>query len=152
MGGGGILPLGMFMFIIFGGGGMGGGIPPLGGFMFVIFGGGGMGGGIPILGGSPPIGGPRGIIVGGSILGLLGLFAASSRSLGVPWRSPGESFLKAYPTEICLLQRYCPFMHSIAKSDDSKAEKETKPKPFETFCGGGNGNGELLKFDFLYCL
>ena len=59
----------------------------------------------------------------------LGLLAARRRSAAEPWRSPFESFLIAYVQLIGALQRNCPFIASIAASDDSNVSKETKPKP-----------------------
>lgn len=43
-------------------------------------------------------------------------WAASSRSAGVPWRSPLLSFLKAYERERGRFMRYCPFIASSAAS------------------------------------
>lgn len=49
----------------------------------------------------------------------------------VPCLSPLDSFLKAYEADICLLQRYCPFIASIAESLASKLAKLTNAKPFD---------------------
>lgn len=58
--------------------------------------------------------------------------AASSRSAGVPWRSPWPSFLKAYWTVMALLARYWLFIDSIAASAASKSWYEMKPKPLDS--------------------
>lgn len=60
-----------------------------------------------------------------------GFCAASKRSAAEPCRSPFESFLNAYDTDMGLLQRYCPFIASIAASEASKLAKFIKAKPFE---------------------
>ena len=39
--------------------------------------------------------------------------------------------MKAYETEMALLQRYCPFMASMAASDASKLAKLINANPFE---------------------
>ena len=83
--------------------------------------------------GGPPIGinpaGPAANSVCGLPRTSFAALAASSRSAGVPWRSPRESFLYAYVTEMGRLHRNWPFMASMAASDASKLSKDTKPKP-----------------------
>lgn len=54
------------------------------------------------------------------------IFCASCLSACVPWRSPLPSFLKAYATEIGLLQRNWPFIFSIAASELSNESKFMK--------------------------
>ena len=39
--------------------------------------------------------------------------------------------MKAYWTEMALLHRNWPFMHSIARSDDSNESNDTNPNPLE---------------------
>lgn len=56
---------------------------------------------------------------------------ASNRSAADPCRSPLESFLNAYDTEIGRLHKYCPFIASIAASDASKLAKLINAKPLE---------------------
>lgn len=60
-----------------------------------------------------------------------GFCAANKRSAAEPCRSPFESFLNAYDTVIGRLQRYCPFIASIAASDASKLAKLMKANPLE---------------------
>lgn len=67
----------------------------------------------------------------GLSVGKSGFCAANSLSAAVPCLSPLASFLKAYETDIGLLQRYCPFIASMAASLASKLAKLTKAKPLE---------------------
>ena len=112
-----------------GGGGGGGGIA-----IESPCNGGGGGGGIPaipmllIWGG---IGGASAKSWWGRSVWAKGFCAAKSLSAADPWRSPLESFLKAYDIVIGLLHKYWPFMASIAASDASKLAKLMKAKPFE---------------------
>lgn len=130
----------------------GGGMAPHGGGPPCIPGGGGIPegpGGIPIIpgggcgippGGKPACGPGCGTCRGAVANMVWGRFsfawfarcwAAKRRSAGVPCRSPLVSFLKAYPTAMERLHRYCPFIASMAESDASKQSKEMKPNPLE---------------------
>ncbi len=82
----------------------------------------------PGIGGRAPnaIGAGGGRLETGSAL-FFRAWAANRRSAGVPWRSPLPSFLKAYCTVMALFMRNCPFIDSIAASEDSKSVYDTKP-------------------------
>jgi hypothetical protein len=93
---------------------------------------GGTPGGTPIgiiggeIGGAPIGGTPGGAPIGtaaNSVCGRVtrfGFCAASRRSAAVPCRSPLVSFFSAYETLIGCPARNCPFIVSIARSEDSK--------------------------------
>jgi len=96
-----------------GGGIPGGGMP--GGGAAIAPGGGAPGGGAPAP--PPPPGSAAKNWLGRALPEeRLGLLAARSRSAAEPCRSPFESFLIAYVTEIGRLHRNWPFMASIAAS------------------------------------
>ena len=73
-----------------------------------------------------PIGAGGGLAATGRAL-FLRACAASNLSADVPSRSPLPSFVNAYWTVMALFIRNCPFIDSIAPSEDSKSVYDTKP-------------------------